>query len=137
MTYATTEIYMKKYGTMSDIDHPITGLHKHNLKFVMDLVVNHTSGQKDSRESPYPDFYIWTKPKTALTESDFLQQLAFAFWWMSAPQHSWSFSKLTDSLQAAHGSTTKRATDTISISLQKNNLISTGKIQKFVQRFMT
>ncbi|KAK9242587.1 glycoside hydrolase superfamily [Lipomyces tetrasporus] len=64
------DIY-EKYGTLSDIDELISGLHKRNLKFVMDLVVNHTSYQHewfqsalDSRESPYRDFYIWKKPKT-------------------------------------------------------------------------
>ncbi|KAJ8099012.1 glycoside hydrolase superfamily [Lipomyces tetrasporus] len=64
------DIY-EKYGTLSDIDELISGLHKRNLKFVMDLVVNHTSDQHewfqsalDSRESPYRDFYIWKKPKT-------------------------------------------------------------------------
>ncbi|KAK9311488.1 glycoside hydrolase superfamily [Lipomyces starkeyi] len=38
------DIY-EKYGTLSDIDELISGLHKRGLKFVMDLVVNHTSDQ--------------------------------------------------------------------------------------------
>ncbi|KAK9326667.1 glycoside hydrolase superfamily [Lipomyces starkeyi] len=63
------DIY-EKYGTMSDIDELISGLHKRGLKFVMDLVVNHTSDQHEwfksaisSKESPYRNFYIWKKPK--------------------------------------------------------------------------
>ncbi|KAK9366304.1 glycoside hydrolase superfamily [Lipomyces kononenkoae] len=62
------DIY-EKYGTLNDIDELIAGLHKRGLKFVMDLVVNHTSDQHEwfksaisSKESPYRDWYIWKKP---------------------------------------------------------------------------
>lgn len=37
------------YGTMEDIDALAAGLHARGMKFVMDLVVNHTSDQV----SPY------------------------------------------------------------------------------------
>jgi 1,4-alpha-glucan branching enzyme len=33
------------YGTMGDVEALIQGLHDRNMKFVMDLVVNHTSDQ--------------------------------------------------------------------------------------------
>ncbi len=33
------------YGTMEDVDEMIEGCHKRGMKFVMDLVVNHTSDQ--------------------------------------------------------------------------------------------
>lgn len=33
------------YGTMGDIDALAAGLHARGMKFVMDLVVNHTSDQ--------------------------------------------------------------------------------------------
>ena len=33
------------YGTLKDVDELIDGCHKRGLKFVMDLVVNHTSDQ--------------------------------------------------------------------------------------------
>ncbi|KAK9313927.1 glycoside hydrolase superfamily [Lipomyces starkeyi] len=62
------DIY-EKYGTLSDIDNLISGLHKRGLKFVMDLVVNHTSDQHpwfqsaiSSKGSEYRDWYIWKKP---------------------------------------------------------------------------
>ncbi|KAK9328312.1 glycoside hydrolase superfamily [Lipomyces starkeyi] len=65
------DIY-EKYGTLSDIDNLISGLHKRGLKFVMDLVVNHTSDQHpwfqsaiSSKDSEYRDWYIWKKPKYA------------------------------------------------------------------------
>ncbi|KAK9368827.1 glycoside hydrolase superfamily [Lipomyces kononenkoae] len=63
------DIY-EKYGTLSDIDELINGLHQRKMKLVMDLVVNHTSDQHEwfksaisSKDSPYRDFYIWRKPK--------------------------------------------------------------------------
>ncbi|KAK9234544.1 glycoside hydrolase superfamily [Lipomyces kononenkoae] len=65
------DIY-EKYGTLSDIDDLISGLHKRGLKFLMDLVVNHTSDQHpwfqssiSSKDSPYRDWYIWKKPRYA------------------------------------------------------------------------
>ena len=33
------------YGTMEDLDRLIAGVHDRGMKFVMDLVVNHTSDQ--------------------------------------------------------------------------------------------
>ncbi|KAK9236690.1 glycoside hydrolase superfamily [Lipomyces kononenkoae] len=63
------DIY-ENYGTLDDIDELISGLHKRGLKFVMDLVVNHTSDEHawfqssiSSKESPYRDWYIWKKPR--------------------------------------------------------------------------
>lgn len=63
------DIY-EKYGTMKDIEDLIDGLHSRNLKFVMDLVVNHTSDQHEwfksaisSKSSQYRNWYIWKKPK--------------------------------------------------------------------------
>ncbi|KZZ86862.1 aflYc/ glcA/ glucosidase [Ascosphaera apis ARSEF 7405] len=58
------------YGTMQDVETMIKGLHDRGMKYVMDLVVNHTSNQhhwfQESRKSldnPYRDFYIWKKPR--------------------------------------------------------------------------
>ncbi|KAJ8098981.1 glycoside hydrolase superfamily [Lipomyces tetrasporus] len=62
----------EQYGTLSDIDDLISGLHKRSLKLVMDLVVNHTSDKHQwfqsaisSKNSPYRDWYIWKNPKYA------------------------------------------------------------------------
>jgi glycosidase len=38
------EIY-EKYGTVQDVDDLIEGCHQRGMRFVMDLVVNHTSDQ--------------------------------------------------------------------------------------------
>lgn len=54
------------FGTMADHDDLIKGLHDRGLKYVMDLVVNHTSDQhpwfqqsRSSRTNTYRNWYIW------------------------------------------------------------------------------
>ncbi|KAF5639660.1 alpha-glucosidase (maltase) [Fusarium sp. NRRL 52700] len=54
------------YGTMADHDALIKGLHDRGLKYILDLVVNHTSDQhpwfkesKSSKTSRYRDWYFW------------------------------------------------------------------------------
>jgi glycosidase len=58
------------YGTMEDHDDLIKGLHDRGLKYVMDLVVNHTSDQhewfkqsRSSKDNPYRDWYFWRPPR--------------------------------------------------------------------------
>jgi oligo-1,6-glucosidase len=57
---------MKDFGTMTDFDSLITGMHKRGIKLVMDLVVNHSSDEhewfkqsRSSRTNPYRDYYHW------------------------------------------------------------------------------
>ncbi|MBS1932695.1 MAG: alpha-glucosidase [Bacteroidetes bacterium] len=57
---------MKEFGTMEDFDSLITGMHKRNIKLMMDLVVNHSSDEhewfkqsRSSRNSPYRNYYHW------------------------------------------------------------------------------
>ncbi len=57
---------MKDFGTMADFDNLLAGLHKRNIKLVMDLVVNHSSDEhewfkksRSSRASPYRNYYHW------------------------------------------------------------------------------
>lgn len=54
------------YGGMSDHDDLIKGLHDRGMKYVLDLVVNHSSDQhpwfkesRSSKDNPYRDWYIW------------------------------------------------------------------------------
>lgn len=54
------------YGTMADHDALIKGLHDRGMKYLLDLVVNHTSDQhewfrqsRSSKDNPYRDWYIW------------------------------------------------------------------------------
>ena len=57
---------MKEFGTMEDFDKLLEGLHVRGIKFVMDLVVNHSSDEhewfkqsRSSRTNPYRNYYHW------------------------------------------------------------------------------
>ncbi len=57
---------MKEFGTMDDFDSLLKGLHERDIKFVMDVVVNHSSDEhewfkqsRSSRDNPYRDYYHW------------------------------------------------------------------------------
>lgn len=59
-----------EYGTMTDMKKLIKALHKHKIKLVMDLVVNHTSSEHEwfkksvKREGKYTNYYHWEdKPR--------------------------------------------------------------------------
>ncbi|HTR22595.1 MAG TPA: alpha-glucosidase [Terriglobales bacterium] len=54
------------YGTLNDFDHLAKDAKKHNLRIIMDFVLNHTSPQHrwfmdsaSSRNSAHRDWYIW------------------------------------------------------------------------------
>lgn len=58
------------YGTMEDFDSLLKEAHKHGIKIIMDIVVNHTSTEhqwfiesKSSKDNPYREFYIWKDAK--------------------------------------------------------------------------
>ena len=55
-----------EFGNMKDFDELLKGLHERDIKFVMDLVVNHSSDEhewfqqsRSSRDNPYRDYYHW------------------------------------------------------------------------------
>jgi oligo-1,6-glucosidase len=57
---------MEEFGSMQDFDELLAGLHKRNIRLVMDLVVNHTSDEhewfkqsRSGRKNPYRDYYHW------------------------------------------------------------------------------
>ncbi|UTP73446.1 alpha-glucosidase [Alteromonas sp. LMIT006] len=57
---------MPEFGTMADFDELLEGLHARGIKFIMDLVVNHSSDEhewfkqsRSSRDNPYRDYYHW------------------------------------------------------------------------------
>lgn len=57
---------MDEFGTLQDWEALIDGIHKRNMKLMMDLVVNHTSDEhkwfeesRKSKDNPYRDYYIW------------------------------------------------------------------------------
>ena len=61
---------MDDFGTMEDFDRLLAEAHRHHIKIVMDLVVNHTSDEhawfiesRSSKDNPHRDYYIWKDPK--------------------------------------------------------------------------
>ena len=55
-----------RYGTMADFEAMLDGFHKRDIKFVLDMVVNHSSNEhewfkqsRSSRDNPYRDYYHW------------------------------------------------------------------------------
>ncbi len=59
---------MQESGTMGDFDELLGLAHQHQIKVIMDLVVNHVSDQhewfveaKDHKDSQYRDYFVWTK----------------------------------------------------------------------------
>ena len=61
---------MNDFGTMEDFDRLLAEAHRHHIKIVMDLVVNHTSDEhawfiesRSSKDNPHRDYYIWKDPK--------------------------------------------------------------------------
>ncbi len=59
-----------EFGTMVDFDELLAGLHKRDLKLIMDLVLNHSSDEHEwfqqsrkSKNNPYRDYYFWKPGK--------------------------------------------------------------------------
>jgi alpha-glucosidase len=58
------------YGTMKDFDHLVGEAKKHNIRIILDFVVNHTSDKhkwfqdsKSSKATEHRDWYIWRDGK--------------------------------------------------------------------------
>jgi alpha-glucosidase len=59
-----------QYGTMADFDNLVSQAKKHNIRIIMDMVMNHTSDEhpwfkesESSRNNPRRNWYIWRDPK--------------------------------------------------------------------------
>jgi oligo-1,6-glucosidase len=57
---------LPRYGTMNDFQDMLDGMHERGIKFVLDVVVNHSSNEHEwfkqsssSRDNPYRDYYHW------------------------------------------------------------------------------
>lgn len=55
-----------RFGTMADFEEMLAGMHTRGIKFVLDVVVNHSSNEHDwfkqsrsSRDNPYREYYHW------------------------------------------------------------------------------
>src|SRR3712207_5450627 len=65
------------FGTLSDLDELIEGLHARGIKLIIDLVVNHTSDEhpwfvesRSSTDNPKRDWYWWRPPRDGRVPGD-------------------------------------------------------------------
>lgn len=68
---------MDDFGTLSDWEELLAGLHSRGMKLIMDLVVNHSSDEhawfvesRKSQGNPYRDYYIWRPGQDGQTPND-------------------------------------------------------------------
>lgn len=54
------------FGSLEDMEHLIAEAKKHNIRIIMDLVLNHSSDEhpwfieaKKGKDNPYHDYYVW------------------------------------------------------------------------------
>lgn len=75
------------FGTLEDMDDLINEAKKHNIKIIMDLVLNHSSDEhywfkeaKKSRENPYHDYYIWRDGKEGVPPNNLKAAFGGSAW---------------------------------------------------------
>jgi len=86
---------MAEFGTMDDFDEMLEGMHRRNIRFVMDVVVNHSSDEhewfvqsRSSWDNPYRDYYHWWPAENGEPP---------ARWSFFDPEgNAWKYDSLTD-----------------------------------------
>lgn len=65
------------FGSLDDMEELINEAKKHNIRIMMDLVLNHSSNEhrwfkeaKKSKDNPYHDYYIWRDGEEGVPPSD-------------------------------------------------------------------
>lgn len=65
------------FGSLNDMEELINEAKKHNIRIMMDLVLNHSSNEhrwfkeaKKSKDNPYHDYYIWRDGDEGVPPSD-------------------------------------------------------------------
>ena len=78
---------MDEFGTLADWEELLAEMHKHGIKILMDLVVNHTSDEhswfmesRKSKDNPYRDFYIWRPGKDGYEPNNWRSHFSGSAW---------------------------------------------------------
>ncbi len=78
---------MDEFGTFEDWQELIDGLHKRDIRLIMDLVVNHTSDEhqwfiesKSSVDNPYRDYYFWSDGKNNMEPNNWSSAFGGPAW---------------------------------------------------------
>ncbi|KAK4502934.1 hypothetical protein PRZ48_006361 [Zasmidium cellare] len=92
-----------QYGTVQEIENLIAKLKAHDMKLIMDLVVNHTSDEhawfKESRSSlknPKRDWYFWRKGRQVRLPNGMYERQPPNNWESIFKGSAWEYDKLTD-----------------------------------------
>ncbi|HEX4022359.1 MAG TPA: alpha-glucosidase [Acidobacteriaceae bacterium] len=89
------------YGTMADFDHLVAEAKKHNIRVIMDMVMNHTSDQhswflesRSSRNNPKRDWYVWRDGKgPGQPPNNWLSDFGHSSWTYDAKTKQWYYHK--------------------------------------------
>lgn len=80
---------------MADFDELLAGMHERDIKFVMDVVVNHSSDEhewfqqsRSSRDNPYRDYYHWWPAEKG--------DPPYRWSFFDAKGEAWKYDSLTD-----------------------------------------
>ncbi len=75
------------FGTLKDMEELIREAGKHNIRIIMDLVLNHSSDEhhwfqeaKKSRENPYHDYYVWRDGTEGVPPNDMRAAFGGSAW---------------------------------------------------------
>jgi oligo-1,6-glucosidase len=78
---------MDDFGTLTDWEELLAGMHQRGIKLVMDLVVNHTSDEhpwfvesRKSVDNPYRDYYIWRPPQDGREPNNWASYFSPSAW---------------------------------------------------------
>ncbi|KAK3994333.1 glycoside hydrolase superfamily [Cladorrhinum sp. PSN332] len=87
------------YGTLADVEALISTCHAHNLKIILDLVINHTSSQhpwflesRSSKTNTKRSWYIWKPPRSFTPSGDPLPPTNWRGYFASS---TWTYDPLT------------------------------------------
>lgn len=85
---------MDEFGDMNDFDELLAEIHKRGMRFVLDLVINHTSDEhewfqqgKTSKDNKYHDYYLWHHGKNGTVPNN---------WGSFFGGSAWEYNELTD-----------------------------------------
>lgn len=75
------------FGTLEDMEELIREAGKHNIRIIMDLVLNHSSDEhpwfreaRKSRENPYHDYYVWRDGEEGTLPNDMRAAFGGSAW---------------------------------------------------------
>ena len=84
------------FGTMSDFDELLHGIHERGMRLIMDLVVNHTSDEHawfqqavSGKDNPYRDYYF-LRPNSEQAPNNWTSFFAGSAWDKYGEQNDWA-----------------------------------------------